>query len=460
VSRRLEGTDQAYGVTWSPDGRYLAFPIQGKIKRLEVATGAIRDLCPATDVRGLTWGQRGVIVFGQPASGLWWVPTDGGEPQPFTVVDHARAEGGAFWPQFLPDGRHLLYYIRTAKVDLTGIYSASLDSKAESQSRNQVLRNNRNVLFVPDPEGQEGFLLFERDKTLFAQHFDATRLKVKGEPFTVAEDVGGQAARSLGGFAVSGGSVLAYWSGEALLTQLNLVARDGTTLRAIGDPAGDIGFRLSHDGKQAALTRPDPALTTGDIWLLDLNRGLPSRFTSDPAYETNPVWSPDDTEIVFTSTRRGPWNLYRTKIAGALEKLVRATDRDQRPYDWSRAGNLLVYEEGAGPSQRDLWALPLNGGDPFPLANTQFDERHGAVSPSGRWLAYVSNDTGAYELYVQSFPHARSKKPISKGGAFGPQWRGDEKELYYSTPDNKLMAVEVSAQGSEFFAGTPKCCSR
>jgi Tol biopolymer transport system component/tRNA A-37 threonylcarbamoyl transferase component Bud32 len=456
VSRRLEGTDQAYGVTWSPDGRYLVFPIPGKIRRFEVATGTIRDLCLAADVRGLTWSQRGVIVFGQPTSGLWRIPADGGEPQPFTILDHARAEDGTYWPNFLPDGQHLLYHIRTAKPELTGTYAASLDSKPESQSRTQVLRNNRNALFVADPAGQGGLLFFVRDKTLFAQRFDTERLEVKGDRFTVAEDVGGQAARNLGGFTVSGKSVLAYWTGEALLNQLHLVARDGTDLRAIGDPASDIGFELSRDGKQAAIDRPDPELTTGDIWLLDLNHGLVSRFTSDPAYEINPVWSPDDTEVVFSSSRRGPWNLYRKKVAGPQEEPVRASERDQYANDWSRAGNLLVYEEVAGPSQRDLWALPLSGGDPFPLANTQFDERHGAVSPSGRWLAFISNETGAYELYVQSFPRAGSKVPISKGGAFGPKWRGDEKELYYSTPDNKLMAVDVRAEGSAFIAGTPK----
>jgi Tol biopolymer transport system component len=455
VSRRLEGTDQAYGVTWSPDGRYLAFPIPGKIKKLEAATGTVSDLCAATDVRGLAWSQRGTMVFGAPNTGLWQVPADGGEPQPLTVLDHARTEDGTYWPQFLPDGQHLLYYIRTARVELTGIYAASLDSKADSQSRNQVLRNNRNALFVPDAAGEDGRLLFVRDRTLFAQRFDAERLEVKGERFTVAEDLGGQAVRNLGGFTVSGKSVLVYWSGEAIRTQLTLVARDGTTLGTIGDPAGDVGFKLSHDGKRAALDRPDPTLTTGDIWLLDLERGLPSRFTSDPAYDFSPVWSPDDTEIVFTSTRRGPWNLYRKKIAGAGEELVRPSNRDQYPLDWPRAGNLLVYEEMAGPSQRDLWALPLDGGDPFPLANTQFDERHGAVSPSGRWLAFISNETGAYELYVQALPSG-SKMPVSKGGAFAPQWRADGKELYYGTPDNKLMAVDVSTPGSEFVAGAPK----
>jgi Tol biopolymer transport system component len=456
ISRRLDGTDQAYGVTWSPDGRSLAFPVPGRIKRLDVATGTVRDLCLAVDARGLSWSPRDVIAFGQPADGLWRVPADGGEAQLLTALDHGRAEDDAYWPQFLPDGQHLLYTIRSAKAELAGTYAASLDSKPDSQGRNQVLRNSRNALFVPDPEGQDGFLLFVRDKTLFAQRFDAARLEVKGERFSVAEDVGGQGTRMLSGFAVSHGLTLAYWSGDAILTQLNVVGRDGATIRTIGDPAPDFGFRLSHDERQAALTRTVPSVPTPDIWLMDLNRGLASRFTSDPASDLNPVWSPDDKDLIFTSSRKGPENPYRKKIVGGQEELVHASVREQYPDDWSRSGNLLVYEEPAGPGQRDLWALPLNGGDPFPLANTQYDERHGAVSPSGHWLAFISNESGTYELYVKAFPHAESKLPISRGGAFRPQWRADEKELYYSTPDNKLMAVEVRTQGAEFIAGAPK----
>jgi eukaryotic-like serine/threonine-protein kinase len=457
TARRLEGTDQAYGVLWSPDGRFLAFPTPGKLRRIELATGTVRDLCLATDVRGITWNQQGTIVFAKVNSGLSQVSSDGGEPTPLTVIDFPRTEESIYWPQFLPDGRHLLYAIRTAHTELSGTYVASLGVKPEDQGRLQVLRANRNAWYTAEPGGHGGFLLFLRDKALFAQRFDADRLRTDGEPLAVAEDVGGMVVRMSAGFSAAPNGALAYWSGEALLMQLNLVSREGATLRPVGEPGMYTAFNLSHDDKQVALSAFGADSPTQDVWLLDVERGVSSRFTSDPAMDQNAAWSPDDKEIVFSSTRKGAYNLYRKKLVGGQEERVGRSDQRQWANSWSANGNRLLF---SGPlsavSQSDVWAVPAGGGDPIPLANTQFDEYSATASPNGRWLAFVSNDTGAYEVYVQSFPKAGTRQRISAGGGFFPQWRADGKELYYSTPDNTLMAIEVHGDGPEFAAGTPQ----
>ena len=457
AARRLDGTDQAYGVAWSPDGRFLAFPIPGKLRRIEIATGTVRDLCLATDVRGIAWSRQGVVVFAKYSSGLLQVSSEGGEPAPLTVVDGSRQEDSSFWPQFLPDGRHLLYSIRTAHAELNGTYVASLGVKPEQQGRLQVLRANRNVRYAADLGGRGGFLLSLRDKALYAQRFDADRLRTEGEPFAVADDVGGLVQRDYAGFSVEPNGTLAYWSGEAGLAQLTLVSREGATLRPVGEPGIYFQFSLSHDEKQVALGAYGAGSPNSDVWLMDVERGVTTRFTSDPGTDTHPVWSPDDQEIVFSSTRKGSFNLYRKKLRGGPEELVHPSDQRQFANGWSANGDLLLF---SGPpsavSPSDVWAIPAGGGDSIPLANTQFDEYAATPSPSGRWVAFVSNDTGDYELYVQSFPKAGARRRVSTGGAFFPQWRADGRELYYSTPDNVLMAVEVHGDGPEFTAGTPR----
>lgn len=240
--------------------------------------------------------------------------------------------------------------------------------------------------------------------------------------------------------------------------QLHLVGRDGNSLRTIGESDRYASFSVSHDERQIALWRFDAFVGTYDIWLMDVLRGIATPLTSDPATDLYPVWSPDDKEILFSSSRHGPYNLYRKKVINLqAEERLPVSDLAQFSYDWSPDRKLVLYEQLAKDrKQRDIFASPLDGGEPISLAASMYDERHPSVSPTGRWLAYISNDTGAYEVYVQTFPQPVAKKRISNGGANQPLWRADEKELFYSSPDNVLMAVEVRTDGAELVAGTPK----
>jgi Tol biopolymer transport system component len=455
VARRLDGTDGAYGVIWSPDGRYLAFPIPGKLRRIEVATGNLRDLCPAFDVRGLAWSPAGTIVFAQVSIGLLRVPAEGGDPERVVVRDSERGEEQHYWPQFLPDGRHFLYHIRGAKPGLAGTYVASLDSKPEAQGHIQVIANTRNSLYSPDPSGGKGFLLFLQGRTLLARRFDTRRFQLEGEAYTVAEEVGSMPSFMYSAFVISSNAVLAYSSEDADLYRVDLVARDGTLIRTIGDAERYNQIHPSHDNRHLALMRFDPSRGTYDIWLMDMTQGVASGLTTNPATDGYPIWSPDDKDIVFSSTRLGPMSLFRRTLASGQDDLVHSANRDQYPWDWSPDRKMLVYEE-ASAGARSLWAMPAQGGgDPVRLTDTQFDNRHPMLSPSGRWLAYDSNASGSnYDVYVQAFPHKGRPQPVTNGGGFFPRWSADEKELFYSTADNYLMALPVQTSGAELSFGS------
>jgi hypothetical protein len=421
----------------------------------------VRDLCPAFDVRGLTWNQQGVIVFPQVGGNLSRVSAESGEPESVVLRDVAQGEEQHYWPQFLPDGRHFLYQMRHAKVALTGTYVASLDSKPEAQGRVRVLATMQNALYSPALAGSKGFLLYLRGRTLLAQHFDAGRIRLEGEPFAVAEDVGSEPARHYANVALSPNGVLAYSSEDWDRFRVELVSRDGTTIRAIGDPGQYTGLEVSHEEKQLALARFESSEGTWDIWLMDLTSGVPSRFTSDPASDLYPVWSPDDKEIIFSSTRLGFNTLFRKKLAEGQEERVGAANHPQLARDWSPDKKLVVYEERvANANTYHLWALPLQGGDPKQLTDSQYDERHPAVSPSGRWLTYMSNDSesGLYDVHVQAFPHPGRKWRLTTGGGLFPSWSADEKELFYSTPDNVLMALPGIAKEPSSAGIRPNVC--
>jgi eukaryotic-like serine/threonine-protein kinase len=460
TARPLYGTENAEGLFWSPDSKSIGFAASGRLKRIEVSAGAIKDLCGVISLRGGTWNQQGMIVFGAPATmGLLKISADGGEPSPVTFSAFQHGEINHYWPQFLPDGEHLIYFNRNSHRELSGTYVAALSATPETQGRMRILNTTWNTLYVPGSDRSRGFLLFLRERTLFAQPFDAERLKLDGQPAAIAEEVGRRPGAQQGGFSASENGVLAYWSGEPGLRQIALVAKDGRTLGTIGQPDYYISLEVSLDGKRMALSRADASSGTFDIWVMELTRGVPSRFTFDPATDVNPVWSPDGRQIVFASTRSGPFNLYRKgSDETGKEELLRASKTSQVPRDWSRDGKYLVYSEriSASSNTSDLWALPLSGGEPLPLARTEFDEVCGRVSPSGRWLAYTSDESGTDEVYIQAFPRPGAKWRISNGGGFNPMWRADEKEIFFTSPDGKLMAANIKSGSAEFGPGEPR----
>jgi len=282
-----------------------------------------------------------------------------------------------------------------------------------------------------------------------AQPFDPGRLQTTGEMFPVAEQAGVGANINYGAFSASDGGVLAYWSGALGDRELVWLDRTGKRLGTIGKPGAYTVPALSPDEKTIAVTVGTNPTT--DIWLQDLARGVMSRFTFGPGSGSNAVWSPDGTRIAFTSrTGSGAYNIYvKPSSSAGMEELLKAGGFNAFARGWSRDGKFIVSDEVGGGSSADLWLLPIEGDHkPVPYLQTPFNESRGQFSPDGRWMTYVSNESGQNQVYVQPIPATGAKRQISTAGGDWPRWRRDGKELFYLAADRKLMAVPVDIGGA------------
>jgi eukaryotic-like serine/threonine-protein kinase len=446
TARPVPGTEEATSPFWSPDSQFVAFFGGGKLHKIAISGGPAQTLCdvPGPYFSGGTWNRQGTILFGL-ATNLYRV-SDTGQPIPVTTSDQTGRELYGY-PTFLPDGRHFLFLILSPDPEKAGIYAGSLDSK----DTKRLLSVRSAVRYAPP-----GYLLFVRERTLMAQHFDASRLQLSGDAAPIAEQVlfGGQVGG--GAFSVSETGLLIYRSG-AFNTQLALLDREGRQLQSVGPPGEYRNAALSPDGKRVMIDRFGIHVGERDLWLYDLSRGTASRFTFDPSVNSDAVWSPDGREIIFWSNRGGSNGLYRKLATGAGqdEKLI-AASYVYYPRDWSADGKFILFEGFDAKTGWDLWLLPLFGDrKPIPFLQTEFDELEGQFSPTGRWIAYSSNETGKTEVYVRSFSASGGKWQISTNGGTQPKWRPDGKELFYLASDGNLMAVPVKAEAT-FEGGVPK----
>ena len=448
-SQSLAGTEEAVYPFWSPDNRFVGFFAGSKLKKIQAAGGPVQTLCNAPVPRGGTWNSEGVILFSPtPNEPIYQVSAGGGEPTQVTTLDRSRLENSHRWPQFLPDGRHFIYSV-LGGADTRGVYVGSLGANEQ-----------RRVLNIPNSDAlyaTPGYLLFRREATLFAQAFNAQTLQIAGEPLPIAEPVAFDAASFQTLFSVSETGMLAYSVGGSIKTQLAWVDRSGKQTGFIEQPGYYFRPALSPDEKRVAVDNVDMQ-GNRDIWIIEFGRGNTTRFTFDPALELWSVWSPDGSRVAFASNRAGTLDLYQRSASGTgPEELLLRTERPKTPMDWSRDGRYLLYQVTDPKTQSDLWVLPMVGDPkPFPLLQTQFNERVPRLSRDGRWVAYTSDESGAWEVYVQTFPPAGGKWQISTNGGYNPEWRGDGNELFYVSADKKMMAVEVKGEGTTFQRGVPK----
>ena len=450
TAQALAGTEGASAPFWSPDSRSLAFFAGGKLKKIDVSGGPPITLCDAPDNRGGTWNRDGVIVFAPiNTSALQKVSASGGVPTPATVL--GQGEIGHIRPSFLPDGRHFLYSTIAPRPGLGGpIYVGSLDSAERKVLFNA---NSANAIYT------QGYLLFLREATLIAQPFDARRLVLTGDAFPIAERIRTSVStQPYGYFSASENGALVYQTGaETANSQLLWFDRTGKQIGALGDPAAYRAVELSPDGKRASVSILDEAGKGQDIWLYDVARGLRTRFTFGPA-NFFAVWSPDGSRIVFSSRRKGSFDLYQKDSSGAgSEEMLLEDNLDKYPDSWSPDGKFVLYESLGSSRSSDLFVLPITGDrKPFPLLQTQFGGTEGRISPDGRWVAYRSNESGRNEIYVAPFPGPGGKWQISTAGGSFPRWRHDGSEIFYLTPDNRLMAASVNGKGTGFEVGAVK----
>jgi len=439
VSRSLPGTAGATLPFWAADSRSIGFYADGLLKRIDLAGGLVRSLAKATYGFGGAWNHEGTILFVQsPASPILRISADGSESAQVTQLD-AKQTGHAH-PHFLPDGRHFLYFVQ-GTPDVRGVYVGQLDG---SVSR-KLFDADSAAVYV------SGHLLFVRRARLFALPFNVSRLEAIGVPFPVADDVSGSQAT---GVAAAAGGVLAFRTGSiSVERQFVWFDRSGKEIGKVGDPDSEkLSPSMSPDGGQVAFF----GLVNGnvDIWMLETRRSVISRFTDHVGVDILPVWSRDGTRIAYTSNRNSGGGLYARTIGTGSEELLLPAAEAGIASDWSPGDQMLLYQR-----DEDLWSLPMRGSGrkPFPVSQTKFEEREGKFSPDGRWLAYVSNGSGPFEVYVQPFPGPGQTVRVSTHGGAQVQWRADGRELFYIALDGKLMAVpiEVTANGASVTPGIP-----
>ena len=430
---------------WSPDGRSLAFFADGRLKKVELSGGPVQTICDAPAGRGGTWNKNGVIVFAPDVvTGLHQVSAAGGPSKQITDVDGNRGEQGHRWPVFLPDGTHFLYLAANfaGRDDANAIFVGALDSK----EKRFVVGAQANAAFAAP-----GYLLYYNNKTLLAQSFDLNNLKLSGEPTTILTDIEylPQVKRAV--FAVSDkGALLAQGGGQAAVSQPIWFDRKGKELGAVGAPEVFGNIFLAPNGRSVAVDKTDMESLNMDVWTYDLERGSSKRLTFDPAIDASPIWSPDASRLVFGSNRGLGQDLYLKNADGAQEEKSIVSDKfNKYPNDWSKDGKYILYTRAT-----DLWFLSLAELKTSLFLKAVSVIRNGQFSPDGKWVAYASNETGKWEIYVTSFPEARGKWQISTGGGEQPRWRSDGKELFYLSSNDKLIAIPVTV-GANFDAGAP-----
>jgi len=432
--RALPGTQGAAQPFWSPDGSSIAFFAEGELRKLSLASGKVQRICELPSWSpgpAGTWNNEGTIVYSTgTVDGLYSVSAAGGEARLLTTPDEKTHH---WWPQFLPDGRRFIFEIYGLQEEKKGVYVAALDTPDEW----------RRLLPVPMRSRYgSGHLLFVQDgSTLLAQSFDVERAELTGDPVAVVSSVASGQVPRWGWFSVSTTGVLTYLEGNTNI-QLVWLDRAGKRLGTLGDPGRYHGpIVLSPDDSRVAVE-----IQAGDgqhnIWVIDIARGLASRVTTGSPQSRDPIWSPDGRELIF---RGGPdgGDLYRKELrAGATAASLLETDEREVPEDWSRDGKLWLYRTTGEANA--FWALPLDGnGSPELVLTTGFSLREPQMSHDGRWLAYMSDESGRFEIYVEPFRRPGERVRVSLDGGRQPRWRGDGKELFYLSLDGQLMAVDV-----------------
>lgn len=443
----LPGTENAGLPFRSPDGRFIAYAAGGKLRMVDSGGGTPQVLADTPAFQGGTWNRDGVILFGTTDGPLYQVPASGGVPKPVLPLDTARQEIRQTWPHFLPDGRHYLY--SSLGGDRGGVFLGSLDSR----ETRLVVDSFSNANWV-----SPGFLLFGSGNALMAQPFDSGTLRLGGAPSPVANRVVSMANNMHGSFFASSvnGTLVYRTTGPPPLIQPAWYDRNGKRLGSVGSPRVYQQMTLSPDEKWLAMQVGDPGDAHSDLWLLDLASGILSRLTSDAASKDTVVWSPDGHEILYSSDRStGVKNLYRKAVGGGEPQLVFASPEPLYPGEWLRDGSYLFLNDNG----RSFSRLAPGGAKPETLFDTTYAKDEPRVSPDGRWVAYNTDESGRWEVYIASFPDFANRRQISnKGGAQG-YWRKDGKELFYLSTDGDLVSVSIQP-GPSPEPGIPKVLFR
>jgi serine/threonine protein kinase/Tol biopolymer transport system component len=469
-ARPLPGTETAFvPAFWSWDSRQVIFsPLNARtLHKVDVQGGppqTLAEIPNAAGLNGATSNMDGDIVFGTYAPNpLFRVSVAGGPVVPVTVL--AAGETNHRWPQFLPDGRRFLYQRVSSDPNRMGVYVGSVDARPEAQSETRVLATNRQAYYAASPSGGTGHLISLRDTTLMAQPFDPVRPELGGEPVPIAEGVESFALATGGLFSVSDTGTLVYRLGPGSNVVPTWFDRQGKAVGVLlAEPDEYANASVSPDGTRIAVARGRAGAR--DLWVIDVARGTPTRLTFNSADEDDPVWSPDSRNLAFSSTRTGQPKIYVKPADGSSEERLIA-DRPGIPTSWSADSRFLLFTSMSPDAGGDIWALTDPGGPPgegraFPVLATPFNEIQGKLSPDGRWIAYVSNESSTGDgVHVRPFSpdgkiSATGAKWLVSGNEFGrfPRWHRDGKRLFFAgTTSFTVMAVDIdTSKGFQYGA--------
>jgi len=422
--RPLAGTEGASDPFWSPASDMIAFFAKGQLKAVGLRGDIEKTIAAVPETAsGGTWSKLGPILFSDWRTGLYRVDPAGGRVTAVETVNRSTGELEQKLPQFLPDGRRFLFFLRSANDGETGSYVGSLDSP----QRIRILAQTTSpAIYSP-----AGYLLYVQDDILMAQRFDASRLTVTGKPMEAARHVSSP-DRANDKMISASGNLLTFRSG-ANRQELAWFERDGRRIGSVPTLKDLRSPMFSPNQKQLVAVDGGPR-----IWMVDLKRNAATQLEGEGTY---PLWSPDSNRIAFESHTH--LTLYVRSVDRPAQDQVLVNDNERKILnDWSPQGNYLVYTTLNPSTKLDLVLLPMSGDKKaIPLLHTPFNESQGRIAPDGRWIAYVSDESGTQEVYVQRFPSLGYKRVVSIGGGFEPMWRQDGKELFYLSPDYSIVSV-------------------
>ena len=442
------GPTRPYHPFFSPDGQWVGFATTEHLKKVPITGGTPITLCKVNRSRGASWGPNNTIVLApENGSGLFTVSAAGGELQPLTTLDSENGEVSHRWPQVVPGGAVIFTSMPQGSGSADGgvIEAVSL----ETGERTVLHRGGSYGRWVPS-----GHLVYSRENTLFAMPFNIKKMKATSSPAPIVQGVTASSGNGGTQISFSDTGALAYVSGEIGVPEypVMMMDRNGVVSTLWEEPGAYACPKLSPDGHRLSLT----VLRDGnwDVWVYDLERRVSTRLTFHDGYDGDQVWSPDGEYLVFTSDRDGPENPYRKRAdgSGQAERLAEM-EHDYWATSWSSDGQWILGEIQS--SSFDLWAIPAGGsGEPVEYLATEFFERFPAISPDGRWVAYMSDESGREEVYVRPFPAAAGKWQVSDGGGGWPSWSPDGSEIFYRSDDG-LMSATVTTESGSFRAGRP-----